>query len=70
MSVNILGSLLSDFSYSRSEDDLDASVCAGRNWKKPRHSSGPEPPIKKRRSSTHQRCVEVNIIIISYFKRE
>jgi Rac GTPase-activating protein 1 len=52
--INSTGSILSDFSYSRSEDDLDGSVMqAGKAWKKHRPSTGgvPEPAAKKRRSS-------------------
>jgi hypothetical protein len=53
-SLYCAGSILSDFSYSRSEDDLDGSVMqAGKAWKKHRPSTGgvPEPAPKKRRSS-------------------
>lgn len=51
--VNTTGSLLSDFSYSRSEDDLDSSLIHGKTWKKHRPSGGiiEEPAPKKRRSS-------------------
>lgn len=60
--VNTTGSLLSDFSYSRSEDDLDMSAVHGNKaWKKHRKSTDhpAEPAPKKRRSSTH--AVEVKI---------
>ncbi|KAF7266136.1 hypothetical protein GWI33_020506 [Rhynchophorus ferrugineus] len=53
--INSTGSMLSDFSVSRSEDDLDLSryVKQSRDWKKHRASTGgePEPAVKKRRSS-------------------
>ncbi|KRT82480.1 C1 domain containing protein, partial [Oryctes borbonicus] len=52
--VNSTGSLLSDFSYSVSEDDLDTtSVKYAKAWKKHRSSADKagEPAIKKRRSS-------------------
>ncbi|XP_018567297.1 rac GTPase-activating protein 1-like [Anoplophora glabripennis] len=54
--VNSTGSIMSDFSFSRSEDDLDSSKCfqAGREWRKHRASTEappPEPAAKKRRSS-------------------
>lgn len=59
--VNTTGSLLSDFSYSRSEDDLDSSVVHGKTWKKHRPSGGiiDEPVAKKPRSSGNH-IVEVN----------
>ncbi|RZB89838.1 rac GTPase-activating protein 1 [Asbolus verrucosus] len=49
-----LRSILSDFSYSRSDEELDGSILqTGKAWKKHRPSSGgiAEPAIKKRRSS-------------------
>ncbi|KAI4470036.1 rac gtpase-activating protein 1 [Holotrichia oblita] len=52
--INSTGSLLSDFSYSISEDDLDTtSVKHAKGWKKHRSSMGnaDEPAVKKRRSS-------------------
>ncbi|XP_017771675.1 PREDICTED: rac GTPase-activating protein 1-like [Nicrophorus vespilloides] len=55
--VNTTGSLLSDFSYSKSEDDLDVSALhAGKGWKKHRPSMDqlPEPAQKKRRSSNNK----------------
>ncbi|XP_060520879.1 rac GTPase-activating protein 1 isoform X2 [Cylas formicarius] len=49
------GSMLSDFSISRSEDDLDVSrhFGTGKEWKKhkPSEMGDPEPATKKRRSS-------------------
>ncbi|CAH0548067.1 unnamed protein product [Brassicogethes aeneus] len=58
--INSTGSILSDFSYSRSEDDLD-NFTSGPVWKNHRASTGgvPEPAIKKRRSSSNK-FVEVN----------
>ncbi|KAB0792708.1 hypothetical protein PPYR_14667 [Photinus pyralis] len=62
--VNTTGSLISDFSYSRSEDDLDTSVAfcnkLSSTMKSQRRSGEfvTEPPIKKRRSSN--RVVEIN----------
>lgn len=54
--INSTGSMLSEFSVSRSEDDLDLSrhLTPGRQWKKHRASAGgeTEPVVKKRRSST------------------
>lgn len=57
--INSTGSLLSDLSYSRSEDDLDRPF--EKTWKKHRPSTGglPEPAFKKRRSSS-SRVVEIN----------
>ncbi|KAJ8946085.1 hypothetical protein NQ314_008985 [Rhamnusium bicolor] len=57
--VNSTGSILSDFSYSRSEDDLDSSKCfqTGREWRKHRASASAaptEPAVKKRRSSSNK----------------
>lgn len=61
--VNSTGSILSDFSYSRSEDDLDSSKClrTGKTWKKMRPSNEDvnEPATKKRRSSDN--AVEIGI---------
>ncbi|XP_063925779.1 rac GTPase-activating protein 1-like isoform X2 [Zophobas morio] len=59
--INSTGSILSDFSYSRSEDDLDSSsLQTGKAWKKHRPSTGgvAEPAVKKRRSSTNK-AVEI-----------
>lgn len=57
--INTTGSILSDFSYSRSEDDLDSSRClkSGKTWKKMKHANGEpaqEPALKKRRSSSNK----------------
>lgn len=56
--VNTTGSILSDFSYSRSEDDLDSSRClkTGKTWKKlkPTGDNANEPALKKRRSSSNK----------------
>lgn len=62
--------MLSDFSVSRSEDDLDLSrhIKGGREWKKHRASTGldVDPPPKKRRSSN--RVIEVRFCVnISFF---
>lgn len=55
--INSTGSILSDFSYSRSEDDLDSSKClkTGKTWKKMRSSTEgiQEPAVKKRKSSNN-----------------
>lgn len=56
--VNSTGSILSDLSYSKSENDLDVSEESGKTWKKHRPSTEPEPPQKKRRSSN--KFVEIN----------
>ncbi|CAG9813671.1 unnamed protein product [Phaedon cochleariae] len=58
--INSTGSVLSDFSFSRSEDDLDSSICTGkksvREWTKrqPVPDKNVEPATKKRRSSTNK----------------
>ncbi|GJQ77209.1 hypothetical protein Trydic_g14879 [Trypoxylus dichotomus] len=60
--VNSTGSLLSDFSYSVSEDDLDTtSAKYAKAWKKHRSSSdnAGEPAIKKRRSAENK-VVEIS----------
>lgn len=60
--VNTTGSLLSDFCYSKSEDDIDRSFTEyGKTWKKHRASMEPtgEPSLKKRRSSG-AKVVEIN----------
>ncbi|XP_057661376.1 rac GTPase-activating protein 1-like [Diorhabda carinulata] len=49
--VNSTGSMLSDFSYSRSEDDLDSSR-VNKGWKSLQSDVVEEPLSKKRRSST------------------
>lgn len=60
---NTTGSLLSDFSYSKSEDDLDVSnMQSNKTWKKHRPSTGGpqphEPAQKKRKSSS--KTVEIS----------
>ncbi|KAF2896541.1 hypothetical protein ILUMI_09632 [Ignelater luminosus] len=59
--ANTTGSLLSDLSYSRSEDDLDMSTAQCKTWKKHRPSMEPsdEPAVKKRRSGG-TKVVEIN----------
>ncbi|KAG5892671.1 hypothetical protein JTB14_004869 [Gonioctena quinquepunctata] len=56
--VNTTGSILSDFSFSRSEDDLDSSrsLKTGREWNKrqPFSDKNAEPALKKRRSSSNK----------------
>ncbi|KAG5892677.1 hypothetical protein JTB14_004874 [Gonioctena quinquepunctata] len=56
--VNTTGSILSDFSFSRSEDDLDSSrsLRTGREWNKrqPFSDKNAEPASKKRRSSSNK----------------
>lgn len=61
LNFNFVGSLLSDLSFSRSEDDLDVSLLQrDKVWRKHRPSTDklPEPPNKKRRS-TENKVVEV-----------
>nr|XP_022910102.1 rac GTPase-activating protein 1-like [Onthophagus taurus] len=58
---NTTGSLLSDFSYSMSEDDFDGTSKVAKNWQKLRPSLDGvqgEPATKKRRSSGNH--VEIN----------
>ncbi|KAK9891336.1 hypothetical protein WA026_014579 [Henosepilachna vigintioctopunctata] len=58
--VNSTGSILSNFSYSKSEDDLDIS---GKfHWKKHRPSTGAalEQPATKKRRSSGNRIVEIS----------
>lgn len=61
--INSTGSILSDFSYSKSEDDLDSSkILGGKVWKKARPSVdliSDQPAPKKRRSSGHK-VVEIS----------
>ncbi|KAF5278824.1 hypothetical protein FQR65_LT03512 [Abscondita terminalis] len=60
--VNTTGSLISDFSYSRSEDDLDCSILSPKTnavQKKRISDVGGQPPPKKRRSIEHG-VVEIN----------
>jgi hypothetical protein len=60
--VSVLGSLLSDLSYSRSEDDLDSTLTrCGKIWKRHRPSltAGDEATCNKRRRSAVEKTVEV-----------
>ena len=60
--VSVLGSLLSDLSYSRSEDDLDSTLTrCGRVWKRHRPSltAGDEATNNKKRRSAVEKTVEV-----------
>lgn len=60
--INTTGSILSDFSYSRSEDDLDSSRClkTGKTWKKMRSSNeGMQEPASKKRRSSSNKVVEI-----------
>lgn len=67
--MNSTGSLLSDLSYSRSEDDLDTSaVQAGRRWMKHRPAPVVEEPNPKKRRSSSGKVVEVNIINFRSFR--
>ncbi|XP_023715210.1 rac GTPase-activating protein 1 isoform X2 [Cryptotermes secundus] len=55
------GSLLSDLSYSRSEDDLDSTLTrCGKVWKKHRPSltAGDDPPSAKRRRSAVEKTIQ------------
>lgn len=55
-----VGSLLSDLSYSRSEDDLDVSILqGGKTWKKHRPSTDFAAPPPKKRKSADAKVVEV-----------
>ncbi|XP_072388935.1 rac GTPase-activating protein 1-like [Diabrotica undecimpunctata] len=61
--INSTGSILSDFSYSRSEDDLDSSRCMNKptkEWKRQQTDLMEEPANKKRRS-TSSKGVEIGI---------
>ncbi|CAH1130082.1 unnamed protein product [Ceutorhynchus assimilis] len=58
--INSTGSMLSDYSVSRSEDDLDLSRHGNPKWKKHRASTGGDPPPKKRRSSTNK-VIEIGL---------
>ncbi|CAH2003988.1 unnamed protein product [Acanthoscelides obtectus] len=55
--INSTGSILSDLSYSRSEDDLDSSYCKTQKkreaWKTLYPTTKEEPASKKRRSSSN-----------------
>lgn len=58
----VSGSLLSDLSYSRSEDDLDTTLTrSGKPWKKHRPSltAGDEATSAKRRRSGAEKTIEV-----------
>jgi hypothetical protein len=60
--VYTLGSLLSELSYSRSEDDVDSNLTQRRNiWKRHRPSltAGDDTTNSKRRRSTVEKTVEV-----------
>jgi hypothetical protein len=60
--VSVLGSLLSDLSYSRSEDDLDSTLTrSGRVWKRHRPSltAVDEAASPKKRRSAVEKTVEV-----------
>lgn len=60
--INSTGSLLSDFSYSRSEDDLDESVTKqGRGWTDfIREKVTTDEPAAKKRRSLKDKVVEIN----------
>jgi hypothetical protein len=61
--VCVAGSLLSDLSYSRSEDDLDSTLTrCGKVWKKHRPSltADDAPTSSKRRHSAIEKTIEVN----------
>ncbi|KAL3284596.1 hypothetical protein HHI36_018753 [Cryptolaemus montrouzieri] len=61
--VNSTGSILSDFSYSKSEDDLDTSKFhTGKSWKKhgPTTDAVPEQPALKKRRSSGNKIVEIS----------
>jgi len=60
--VSVLGSLLSDLSYSRSEDDLDSTLTrSGRVWKRHRPSltAVDEVASPKKRRSAVEKSIEV-----------
>nr|XP_023015499.1 rac GTPase-activating protein 1-like [Leptinotarsa decemlineata] len=59
--VNTTGSILSDFSFSRSEDDLDSSrsLRPGREWNKRQPTSDKNEPAKKKRRSGSNKVVEI-----------
>jgi hypothetical protein len=60
--ICISGSLLSDLSYSRSEDDLDSTLTrCGKVLKKHRPSlaAGDDPPSAKRRCPAVEKTVQV-----------
>jgi hypothetical protein len=60
--VSALGSLLSELSYSRSEDDLDSTLTrSGKVWKRHRPSltAVDEATSNKKRRSAVEKTVEV-----------
>jgi len=60
--LSVLGSLLSDLSYSRSEDDLDSTLTrSGRVWKRHRPSltAADEAASSKKRRSAVEKTFEV-----------
>jgi hypothetical protein len=60
--ASVLGSLLSDLSYSRSEDDLDSTLTrCGKVWKRHRPSltAEDEAANNKRRRSAVEKTVKV-----------
>jgi hypothetical protein len=62
--VCVSGSLLSDLSYSRSEDDLDSTLTrCGKVLKKHRPSltAGEDPPSAKRRRPAVEKTIEVGL---------
>lgn len=64
--MNSTGSLLSDFSFSRSEDDLDSSnVRVGKVWKTHRSAPPAEEPTTKKRRSSSGKVVEVCSILLN-----
>jgi hypothetical protein len=65
--ICVSGSLLSDLSYSRSEDDLDSTLTrCGKVWKKHRPSltAGDDPPSAKRRRSAVEKTIEVGFEVL------
>lgn len=62
--MNSTGSLLSDISFSRSEDDLDTSVIhVGKRWMKSRPVPIAEEPTPKKRRSSSGKVVEVTFLL-------
>lgn len=60
--VNSTGSILSDFSFSRSEDDLDSSRCHHRpnkEWTKRQQTDNLEEPASKKRKSSTSKAVDI-----------
>ncbi|XP_067002574.2 rac GTPase-activating protein 1 [Anabrus simplex] len=59
--LDYTGSLLSDLSYSRSDDDLDLSLTrSGRPWKKHRYSMPGEDPIAAKRRCSNTKSVQLD----------